>query len=80
MVRRWEGFERATTFLGALFWTHHEIVVRQDVRYEVLVFLATLLAGKEGLRVWVASRSGTSTVSDSPSSGSDGSPSPSSTV
>ena len=50
--------ERVSTFVGAMVWTHHELVVRQEARYEVLVFLATLLAGKEGLRAWIASRPG----------------------
>lgn len=79
-MRRWSSFEQVATFIGALVWTHHEIIVRQEARYEVLVFLATLLAGKEGVRTWLASRSAPSISSDSPSSAPATSSSPSSTL
>ena len=52
----WEVFERATKFLGAMIWGTWEVMVRDDPSTDRLVFIATVLAGSEGIRAVVRMR------------------------
>lgn len=80
-ITSWASFERSVTFVAAVLWTHHEIVIRTDTRYDVLVFLAALLAGKEALRALIMSRShGSWTEQPPPPSPPDGRSTPSAPI